>query len=528
MKEQFPRPRKPAVAARRAGHAPETAELDEEIAAARERLVTLLARVDGQDQAPESPGGEPEKFDYRARRFRPKAELEAAKPGPGPEPAAREAAAGESPKDAEVPAAKKGEEPPAAKGAEAEPEPVARIEAPAEPPPPDPKAAKAESKPEAPPAVREIAPPPPRETVPPEFRVPEPDPDAPPAPAPFWTEAEPSTTAQVAGRWEQRHELRRIPVGLWLTFICGALGLGFGLGWILRGAPPEPVATTKPESAEPARPVVSAPAPTVPARGAGSLVRLERPTRDLVPSLGINKFNEALAAETEGRLEEAMQLFKQAAEMSPRAPGVALRLGFIATRRGDLAAATEYFKQAVESGEGAAMAASQLAAMHADIKSWEAAEEWALIALSLEPMRGRHYILWGDFARRQGLSVQGIARYQVAQRRELDPIELSALRVRIALAELERGNVGALEKYLGEASPEQRKVPDWSMMMAALALHRGEDEKAAEHLREARAAYSLPMAMVQAKDMFFVDYYARPGAGSILRDMAAGTPKEKR
>lgn len=480
MKESFPRPRKPASAARRENAVEESEpDLDDAIARARARLGRLLARTEGE---PADEAAEPERNDYRARRFRPKAELEPAEPR----------------------AERKAD--PSAPG------PVERPESGAEGP-------------------REIAPPPPRETVPAEFREPEPGPDA-PKHVPFWSEAEPSTTAQVAGRWEQRYELKRIPAGLWMAFLVAALLLGGGLGWALRGKPEEAARPKEFAAASPTptpRAVMTASVPSVAAAAPrkGAVVQIERPTREFATSPAMGKFNEAAAAESDGRLEVAQRLLNEAAALTPRPPGIALRLGFLATRRGDLAAATEHFKQAVALGEGAAVAATQLALMHADIRSWEAAEEWLLIAITLEPLRARHFLLWGDFARRQGLTVQALARYQIAQKRELDPAEFSVLRVRIALAELERGNGAEIERFLSEAGEEQRKMPDWSMMAAAAALQRGDMEQAAEHLRAARAGYSLPLAAVQAKDIFFAEFHARPVVGSLLRDMSAMTAKEK-
>lgn len=495
VKESFPRPRNPAAVVARRENAPaEPIALDGEIAQTRARLEKLLAKAEPPETQEASASGAEgaDRIDARNRRFRPKSEL-------APEKAPEAGAAESAVKPTE--------------GAVGKTPPATRVEKPVDA------------------SGREIAPPPPRESVPPEFRAPEPDADA-PKPAPFWSEAEPSTTAQVAGRWEQRNELRRIPNGLWGTFIVTALVVGAGLGWILRGAPPEAPRTATAPAAAPTpapQPVAAPVSPSFPAVGEpAGLIRYRKPANDILTSPSMAKFNEAAQAEAEGKFEEAGRLYAEAATLTPRAPGTSLRLGFVSARRGDLAAATEHFKRAVEAGEGAAMAASQLALMHADLKSWEAAEQWALVTIGLEPARGRHYLLWGDFARRQGLATQGIARYQMAQRRELDQAELSALRVRIALAELERGNAEALDKFLGSANPEQRKVPDWSMMSAAAALRRGENEAAAEHLKAARAGYSLPMGMLHAKDVFFAEYFARPGAGAILRDMAAGTPKEPR
>lgn len=468
VKESFPRPRKSAGVAKRESEA--AAEIDGDIAIARARLEELLGRAVNpeailQEAERTERTDKGDKSDFRARRFRPKGDL--------PE-------SGEAPD----------------------------------------------------PGQREIAAPPPRESIPAEFRASAPGTEAAadgePKPAPYWADPEGEAARPLR---DARVDLRRIPAGLWFTFIVAALGAGIGLGYVLRGETP---AAGNAESSAPVvrvtptplpKPVASAPIAGAPPR-TGLLVQLERLPRDFASSPGMAKFNEAVAAESEGKFDVAIRLLKEAGEMKPRPPGVALRLGFVSARRGDLASATEYFKQAVATGEGAAAAAMQLAMMHADIKSWEAVEEWMQVAIALEPLRARNYLFWGDIARRQGHPGQALLRYQLAQKRELDPAEFSVLRVRIAVTELERGNAAEIERFLNEAGEEQRKVPDWPMMMAAVELQRGQMEKAAEYLRAARAGYPLPLAAMQARDLFFTEYQARPVVGSILRDMVAGTPKE--
>ncbi len=336
---------------------------------------------------------------------------------------------------------------------------------------------------------------------------------APGEPAPVWEEPDPKPFVPYGSTWESNQPLNRIPPEAYLAFVVGALFIGAFGGWLLRAYayPSEPAPISAVANREPGEPISDTFDPT----------SFRAPAFDILGSPSVLKFEEALAAEVRGDLDKAERLYREARGMNPRAPGIDFRLGLIALRRGNSPRAVQELKNAIRSGESAAAAASQLGSVYTEMRDVQAANAAFLTAIGLEPLRARHYLLWGDSARRTGLPLLALARYQAALKREITPGEALLIRVKLALVEIERGNASLIDQRLAAAPPEERKGAEWLVLSAATEVRRGEFDAAAAHLKAASA--DLPGATLSNlhNDVFFEEFLLQPVVGPAIKALGS-------
>lgn len=109
-------------------------------------------------------------------------------------------------------------------------------------------------------------------------------------------------------------------------------------------------------------------------------------------------FERAVAAQRQGRDEEAIVLYRQLIQMAPKAYPAYMNLGLLYQNRGRLGEAEEAFHKAAALEPANALPLSQLAAVYADQHRWKEAKAAALAALKRDATSAAaHFALGGCY-----------------------------------------------------------------------------------------------------------------------------------
>lgn len=209
---------------------------------------------------------------------------------------------------------------------------------------------------------------------------------------------------------------------------------------------------------------------------------------DKFPGLSAAELIEAaLVAERQGDWNGAVERFMAAKRKDIRYQGILFRVGKTSYDRGEWEQADRALELALQFGENVAMANHLRATIAVRRHDLAAAERFAAAAANAEPLQGDFYYYWGEILRLNQRPRDAIRRYQEAIQRTPSAADATLCQFKIRLARLEAAEASALATEIEARRQAGTLTLDWLMTDAALRLHLGKIQEAAQLLTAARA-----------------------------------------
>ncbi len=246
---------------------------------------------------------------------------------------------------------------------------------------------------------------------------------------------------------------------------------------------------------------------------------LEETGRDLFPGIGAEDLvKQALVAQKEGRLEDAVERFMAAKRKNLRYRGILFRVGTLLADEHSYAAADKAFERAMAFSENVDEACFQRGLIATRQNQLAAAEQFFQQAAAAAPFVANYPYFTGEAFRLDLKPKQSIPFYERAAllaSREQDAI---ICRFKIRLARIEATEGDAVRQELAKKAAAGPLSVAWLMTSAALDVRAGQVGPAMDALRKARAAKD-PMVFASCVNDFYFKEVAKdfPELADLLR-----------